>query len=68
MRANRSTNDKMTIAGRNDGTGLVASASVLPLAWTNYSWNVEIYERAQPDTSLLEAGLPRYGDDKQRSL
>lgn len=44
MKANRSTNDKRTIAGtpRNDGTGLVASASVLPLAWTDYSWNVEI--------------------------
>ena len=44
MKANRSTNDKRTIAGtaRNDGTGLVASASVLPLAWTDYAWNVEI--------------------------
>ncbi len=44
MKANPSTNDKMTIARtpRNDGTGLVASASVLPLAWTDYSWNVEI--------------------------
>src|SRR5438876_10223799 len=44
MKANRSTNEKRTIAGtpRNDGTGLVASASVLPLAWTDYAWNVEI--------------------------
>ena len=68
MRANRSTNDKMTIGGRNDETGLVASAGVLPFAWMDNSWNVEIYERAQPDTSLLQAILPRQGDDKQRSL
>jgi len=27
-----------------------------------------IHERAQPTTSLLEAILPRHGDDKQRSL
>ncbi len=52
---------------RHTGVRFFSEVVELPEEELDYSLEA-IHERAQPNTSMLEAILPRYGGDKQRSL